>query len=32
MHPLIKNRRSRRDFNGEPPEPEKLEAMLEAFR
>lgn len=32
MHPLIKNRRSRRDFNGVAPEPEKLEAMLEAFR
>jgi len=32
IHPLLKNRRSRRDFNGVPPEPEKLEAMLEAFR
>ena len=32
MHPLIKNRRSLRAFNGVPPEPEKIEAMLEAFR
>ena len=32
MHPLIKNRRSLRAFNGVPPEAEKLEAMLEAFR
>lgn len=32
MHPLIKNRRSLRAFNGVPPEPEKLEALLEAFR
>ncbi len=32
IHPLIKNRRSFRTFSGVPPEPEKLEAMLEAFR
>ena len=32
MHPLIKNRRSLRAFNGVPPEPEKIEALLEAFR
>lgn len=32
IHPILRNRRSRRDFSGVPPEPEKLEALLEAFR
>ena len=32
IHPVLKNRQSRRHFNGVPPEPEKIEAMLEAFR
>ena len=32
IHPLIKNRRSKRDFSGVPPKPDELNALLEAFR
>ncbi len=32
IHPLLKNRRSKRDFNGVPPKPDELNALLEAFR
>jgi nitroreductase len=32
IHPLLRDRRSPRHFNGIPPEPEKLQALIEAFR
>ena len=32
IHPVLKGRQSRRSFSGVPPEPEKLEALIEAFR
>lgn len=32
IHPLLRDRRSPRHFNGVPPEPEKIESLIEAFR
>ena len=32
IHPVLRSRQSRRDFNGVPPEPEKVACLLEAFR
>ena len=32
IHPVLKNRQSRRSFSSQPVEPEKLETLLEAFR
>ena len=32
IHPVLRDRRSPRHFNGVPPEPEKIRALIEAFR